>query len=121
MTIPKFDRYVCEGDSVTWSVDGFDITARIEYDCDTRITDFDCYDQAAIDAWKNDEWFFCGIVLSVSRNGVELSDHAACLWGIDCNYPDSDNSYLSEVCSDLESEALDQARIDAVRILKALK
>lgn len=30
--IPKFNKYACQGDTVSWSVEGFDIVARIEYD-----------------------------------------------------------------------------------------
>ena len=71
--------------------------------------------------WKNDEWFYVGVVLSVSRNGVELSDHAASLWGIDCNFSDTSNAYLSEVAQELEAEALDTARAEVVRIKQALE
>ena len=124
MKIPQFDRYVCVGDSVNWTVDGFDITARVEYDPDTRPEDFDCYSAKQITAWKNDEWFFCGIILSVSRNGVELSNRAASLWGVDCNFPSrrkNPNLCLSEICAELQDEALDCARKSAVRILSALQ
>lgn len=118
--IPKFDKYACQGDTVSWTVEGFDIVACIEYDHDTRPTDFDCYDDEQIKAWREDEWSFCGIVLAVSRNGVQLTDHAASLWGIDCNLGD-DNDYLSEVCAELEGEALEVARAEIVRIKKALE
>lgn len=63
-------------------------------------------DFKAMKAWCNDEWFWCGIVLSVEKNGVVLAEHAASLWGIDCNYPGSDNSYLMEVANDLLKEAV---------------
>jgi hypothetical protein len=122
--IPAFDSYVCAGDTVQWSADGFDITARVEYDEDTKPTDFDCYSARQIEAWRNDKWFFCGIVLSVSRNGVELSDHAASLWGIDCNFPSrrkNPNAYLSDVCAELQEEALETAKLESVRILAALE
>lgn len=122
--IPKFNRYVCPGDSVQWSIEGFDITAKIEFDDSTTPADFECYSKKQIAAWKNDEWFFCGIVIAVSRNGVELSDHAASLWGIDCNFPSrrkNPNSYLSEVCEELQSEALETARKKQTRIIAALQ
>ena len=94
--IPNFSQYVCEGDTIEWSREGFDFVARIE-------------------RWNNDEWFYCGIVVSVFFKGVELSDHAASLWGIDCNFGD-DNSYLSEVTKELEYEALDVARAEVARL-----
>jgi hypothetical protein len=57
-------------------------------------------------AWKNDEWFYCGVVLRIEREDGFVKDHAASLWGIDCNYPGSDNSYLLEVANDLLDEYL---------------
>ena len=123
----KFDSFVCLGDSLTCEVDGFTITARIAHDDtpdapDQRQDGFwpslypndagfigagngwrDRFDaaqakaEAVMAAWKNDEWFYCGIILSVAIDGLELTDHAASLWGIEANYPDSDNAYLTEV------------------------
>jgi hypothetical protein len=126
----KFDRYVCVGDTATWSVEGFDITARIEYDADTKPEDCDCFDiedpdhgaenRKIVDAWRNDEWFYCGVILSVSRNGVTITKHAASLWGIEANFPGSDNAYLAEVCQELQSEAIATARAESVRIISAL-
>lgn len=44
-------------------------------------------------------------------NGVQLvDDYEHALWGIDLNYPNSDNSYLLEVANDLASEALESAK-----------
>jgi hypothetical protein len=120
-TFPKFDKYACEGDRIEWTREGFDFVARLQHDTDTKPSDSECYDEADIRRWKNDEWFYVGVVLSVSRNGVELSDHAASLWGIDCNFSDTSNAYLSEVAQELEAEALDTARAEVVRIKQALE
>lgn len=122
--IPQFDRYVCIGDSVTWQCEGFDITARIEFDDSSRPEDSECYTPRQIAAWRRDEWFFCGVVLSVELNGVELSDHAASLWGLDCNFPSrkkNPNYYLSEVCAELESEAIAAAKVAREKMLTALQ
>ena len=118
---PKFDSYACEGDSISWDKDGYHITATIERDDDTKPTDSDCYSPLKIKQWRNDEWFFCGIVLSVSFNGIELSDHAASLWGIDCNYNARSNRYLSTVAKDLESEALEAAKQARVNMVQKLE
>jgi hypothetical protein len=120
-TFPQFDKYACEGDRIEWTREGFDFVATLQHDTDTKPTDFDCYDPEDVTRWKNDEWFYVGVVLSVSRNGVELSDHAASLWGIDCNFSDTSNAYLSEVAQELEAEALDTARAEVVRIKQALE
>jgi hypothetical protein len=122
----SFDKFACIGDTITCTADGFDVTARLEFDADSHIDDDDCHneDQAvtgcndeqfaklleARKAWLNDEWHYCGVVLSVSRAGVLLDDHAASLWGIELNYPGGDNSYLTETANELLDEALDEAR-----------
>ena len=141
----RFDTYVCEGDTVTTEANGYTVTARIlRDDCpdapDQRQDGFwpslDPHDagfigagrsqddldtataraRAIMDAWEQDEWFYCGVVLAVSRGGVVLDDHAASLWGIEANYPDSDNAYLSEVAEELLPEALDVARAALARL-----
>ena len=117
---PQFDSYACVGDSIAWSAEGFDFIATLTEDTDTKPTDFDCYSPIKIKQWKNDEWFFVGVVISVSRNDVELSSHAASLWGVDCNYNKKSNRYLAELAQELESEALETAKTEQNRIVSAL-
>lgn len=130
-----FDKYACEGDKIACEVDGFIVTARIVTDDtidapDERDEGFwpskDTKDagycppeyfetaQASAErvmrAWKSGDWFYCGIVLSISKNGIVLSDHAASLWGIECNCPEGDNGYLLEVANELLPEALSHAK-----------
>lgn len=78
-------------------------------------------DFEALKAWCDDEWSYVGVVISVSRNGVLLDDHAASLWGIECNYPFSDNSHLTEVANELIPEALASAKAARARMLEILK
>ena len=66
-------------------------------------------------AWKNDEWFYCGIILSVEIDGLTLDRFGASLWGIEANYPDSDNAYLTEVANELLPEALEAAKAERRR------
>ena len=117
--IPNFNSFVVVGDSVQWEYEGYNLTARVVYDDSTRIADFQCYSALKIKQWEN-EWFFCGIVISVEKNGVLLLDHAASLWGIDCNYNKTSNKYLSEVCADLQCEAMETAKKEEKRIIEAL-
>lgn len=139
----KFDAHAYEGDTITTEKDSFIITARIvRDDCAGRPDEVDegfwpsrnkndagyCYphlfdEQLAhaeriMKAWRNDEWFYCGIVLSVAKpvdikgrvqHEVVISNHAASLWGLECNYPDSKNEYLTEVANELLSVACDVA------------
>ncbi len=142
----KFGSFVCEGDSLTCDVRGFTVTARIvRDDCgdapDQRQDGFwpslykddagfigagngwrERFDkakaraEAVMEAWRKDEWFYCGIVLSVSIDGITLDDHAASLWGIEANFPDSDNAYLTEVAGELLPEAVDAAKAARARL-----
>jgi len=106
----KFDNFTCEGDTITTEVDGFTLTAVIRHDPDAGPDSLDCYSEEAIEAWEKDEWHFSGLVVSVSRNGVTLDEHAAALWGVERNFPGTDNSYLSEVANELADEALDAGK-----------
>tara|TARA_B110000285_G_C14577652_1_gene360686 strand:+ start:75 stop:497 length:423 start_codon:yes stop_codon:yes gene_type:complete len=121
----KFNSYAVPDDTITAEIDGFTLTARIENDQDSTIDDDDshnvdqsvtgCNDDqqtkllAARKAWRLDQWYYCGIVISASYKGVPIWDHCASLWAIECNYPDSDNSHLTEVANELIAEAIDQA------------
>ena len=141
----KFDDFVCLGHTITCTVDGFTVTARISRDevpdaPDQRQDGFwpslykddagfigsgngfrdrfakaQAKAEAVMAAWKNDEWFYCGIILSVALEGVDLTDHAASLWGIEANYSDSDNTYLAEVANELLSEAIESAKTERAR------
>jgi hypothetical protein len=118
-TFPKFDSYVCPNDSIAWSAEGFDFVAIVEHDSDTDCDMCDCYTPEDVERWKNDEWWFGGVVVSVWRNGHLIEDHAASLWGIECNFGE-DNDYLSEVAQQLQAEALQVAKTRALEIVKAL-
>ncbi len=142
----QFLPYVCLGDSINMDVGDYTVTARIAHDdTPDKPDERDCgfwpsldpnaagfigagngwrkrFDQqqakaeSVMAAWKNDEWFYCGIILSVSIDETELTDHAASLWGIEANYPDSKNSYLSQVANELLSEALGAAKLERERL-----
>ena len=131
-----FDSYACPGETITGTLAGYDLTARIERDDDYKIDDDDCHnpdqsvtgcdnDQqekllAARRAWFDDEWIYCGIVVSVSRNGVLIDNHAASLWGIECNYPGGGNAYLLDIANELADEAVEQAERERARMVAAL-
>lgn len=140
----NFKPYVCVGDTITAEFGDFTLTARVYRDeCgdkpDERGDGFwpsldpksagyigpksrhtlaraTARAQSVMDAWKNDEWFYCGIVVTVECEGVELVDEFAhALWGVDCNYPQHDkrripNAYLREVANELADDALASAR-----------
>lgn len=117
----KFEKYVCNGDSITLKSNGITFEARIEHDSDSNIDDDDIHniDQlvtgcneeqqerllAAREAWSKNEWFYCGIVLTATIDGIELNSTES-LWAIEANYPNSENNYLNEVANDLIAEIM---------------
>ena len=144
----RFQTFVCEGDSITCEVAGFEIIARIvRDDCPDapderqdgfwpslykdapgfigpgpnhrqRFAEAQARAEAVMAAWRRDEWFFCGIVLSVALEDVTLDAQAASLSGVvtQPHYPGSDNAYLTEVAQELLPEALDAGRAAASRL-----
>lgn len=130
-----FDKYACFGDTIECEVDGYTFVARLEFDTDYRIDDDDCHNVdrsvtgcteeqhaellEARAAWFRDEWSYVGVVVSVSRNGVELDDHAASVWGMEMNYPGCDNNaHLTDIANELIDEAKDVAGHARQKILK---
>jgi hypothetical protein len=133
----EFSGYCCEGDSIECEVTGLTVVARIIRDSDSHIDDDDCHnlDQgvtgcdaeqqktllATRKAWFADEWFYCGIDLSVYIGATPLAEHAASLWSIECNYPGTDNSYLTEVANELLPEAIEAGRDAAIELERRLR
>jgi hypothetical protein len=81
-------------------------------------------DFEVLKAWCADEWAYCGIVVTVEREDVELG--SASLWGVEYNYPTADdddartpNAYLLEVANELVDEALTAARAKLARLCPA--
>lgn len=142
----SFKSFATEGDFITVDAEGFTVTARIEYDdcCDRPderdegfwpsidpvdagyigSSDIDVYEAAKkraeeiMKAWARNEWFYCGIVLSVEKNDVMLNCHAASLWGVEANYPGTENEYLTIVANDLLDEALAEGKAIIARLTK---
>jgi len=77
-------------------------------------------DIKVLQAWARGEWHYFGVSVTVEKTGVELVhqyDHAC--WGIEGNYPGSDNSYLLETANALAEEALYAARAKAKELCAA--
>lgn len=72
------------------------------------------HDYEVLRAWCNDEWCYVGISVTVFKNGIELGD--ASLWGVEMNYPGSNNAYLAEVANELLPEALQNARDNLAKL-----
>jgi hypothetical protein len=114
MFTQSFDAFACAGDTITCKIDGFTATATIYLDDsgDTPEQRDDSVPPEIVKAWENDEWFYCGIAVTVEREDVQLTGrYSNALWGVECNYPgEGDNSYLNDVANELLDEALSEAR-----------
>lgn len=138
MFTTDFNRFTCDGDSISCEVDGITYCATIHRDdCDDAPDERDCgfwpslnpnddgyigpkskstlarhkaHAERVMAAWRNDDWWYCGVVLSAEIEGVPLLDeYRVALWGVECNYPERGkrrpNLYLREVADELLSEA----------------
>lgn len=114
----KFKDYVCEGDTISVKIGGVVYTARIENDDCYSIDDDDCHNEdqsvtgcddeqfakllEARKAYFRGEWFYCGIIISATLEGSPIFEYDLdSLWGIEVNYPGSNNDYLTEVANDM--------------------
>jgi hypothetical protein len=84
-------------------MDELKINVSTERDIDATPYDADCYTEEQITAWKNDEWHYVGVIVTVSFQGVEIGN--ASLWAIDSEDP----AYHQEVANELTAEALKDA------------
>lgn len=114
---PKFIRPVCNGDRVQWCHRGYDLTAVVEYDHQSHVDEYDCYSPDQIAAWQDDQWCYYGLVIIVSKNGVKLTDCAASIWGVES---DSHLSHFADLCVEMQDDAIEAAKIEEQRIIKAL-
>ena len=67
------------------------------------------HDFEALRAWCNDEWQYVGVCVTAYHGETDIELASASLWGIECNYPGSDNSYLDDVAQELMDEAQSEA------------
>ncbi len=142
----RFRPFVCPGDVITCEAGPFTILAQVAIDdCPDspdqrqdgfwpslyigapgfigpgnnfrqRFAEAQASAEAVMDGWRKGDWFYCGIVLSVSAEGVDLARTAAALFGIEANYPGTDNSYLTDVANELLPEAVAAARETLARL-----
>lgn len=148
MFTERFSDFVCPGDVITCETDGFTVSARIiPDDCPDapdqrqdgfwpslyrdapgfigpgnnfreRFAEAQAKAEAVMAGWRRGDWFYCGIILSVRLEEIELAPHGASLWGVEANYPGTDNSWLTEVASELLPEAIAVARAALARLAK---
>jgi hypothetical protein len=67
-------------------------------------------DYEVLRAWCDDEWAYYGVLVRVWRAGVPLTGrYAHALWGLEGNYPGSDNGEFLGAANELLQGALDAA------------
>lgn len=115
-----FDKYTCIGDFIVLEKEGITFNVSIEYDDMCKPTDVECYSEADIQAWKNDEWNYCGIVFHASKNGVEIGCVAS-LWGIEIgDYFKDYHLYINDEVNNMLDDALEEAKKQVQYMLENL-
>lgn len=66
------------------TIDGFDISARLVPDVDATVADYDCYDEAAVAAWRRGDWSYVGTIVTASKAGITLG--ADSIWASEYGY-----------------------------------
>lgn len=148
--IRQFDAFVCEGDYITANLPGgFTARATIERDdCNDKPDERDCgfwpsldpqsdgyigpksksalirarrRAEAVMKAWLEDDWFYCGVCVTIEKEGVRLTEkyHHA-LWGVECNYPNRSPYWRNSYLRDVANELLGEAMLDAETVLDRL-
>lgn len=108
------------------TVDGFQVSAALMPDLDAHPDEYECYGADDVTAWRDDWWTYVGIVVTVSREGIELGE--ASLWAIEHGTMpigggvaatiDVD-AWEHDALSDLTDEALAAARETIARLCGA--
>jgi len=134
MFTTHFDKYLCVGDTITTQLDGYEFTARVEYDDDYNIDSDDKFNtklwvtayndiqkKQILDdehAWFNNKWFYGFISIHASFNGVSLPIFVS-LGGLEINLRDS-NKYLLDVANELLPEAIEEAKKARLELIEKL-
>lgn len=142
MFTKDFDRFVCEGDTITCDVDGFTCTATLYRDDDYTPPDkrqdgfwpsLDPNDDGYIGpkskrslaremarmkevmrAWENDEWHYYGIAVTVEKDGIQLTGkYNHAIWGIEGNYPSKGKENTNRYFREVANDCLPEALADA--------
>jgi hypothetical protein len=112
MTFTKgFGAYVVDGDSIDCEVDGITYTARVVFDADSKVADFD---YPAMPSRRGTAT--SGITTASSstpRSGLGADAYRLAL-GHRRQLPGSDNSYLLEVANQLLPEAIELVKKDGM-------
>jgi hypothetical protein len=119
----KFAQFVCVGDTIKADVtDKLQLVATLVYDDQCQPTDFDCYEEADIERWKNDEWHFVGVVLSLQSHDGTIKRNLGSLWGNEANLIDN-NDHLTDVANELidEREIVTELRDIYEPVTRAIK
>ena len=116
MTMPRFNKHPCPGDSIVWRNGGFTLTARVEFDDVTEPGEFDGYSEKDLRRWEADEWCYVGIVVTAEYKGWLLCDPAARLFGLECGLTEDSGDYLSEIAAAMLAEELQVAKVELVKL-----
>lgn len=100
----KFKSFACIGDTIRLPLSQYvDLVATIQHDEDSSPRDYDCYSDHEISRWDNQEWGYCGIVLTAEINYLAASTASidiTSIWSVELNIGDN-NDHATECANDL--------------------
>ena len=103
---PKFENYICVGDTIQWDEGKYSFVAEILEDDVAKAYHFDYYSSQDVERRNNGEWCYVGIVISVFAEDIKILSNAASMWGIECNFSDCGNEDISETPYDLATQCM---------------
>lgn len=141
-----FNIYACDGDEITCTKGKITAVAKLYHDdCQDKPDERDCgfwpstdpkdagyvgnvtveefnaqHSKAkeAMKAWEKGEWWYVGVAVRIWVDELPMtSEFTHAVWGIECNYPGADNSYLLETANELLPEALEEfeAKLESLK------
>jgi len=65
-------------------IDGFDLVAYKMVDLDSSTEDAECYSEEDIQANREGQWSYVGVIVKAFKEGIELGEDA--IWGVEDGY-----------------------------------
>lgn len=121
MAPPRFiiPNFVRAGDMFLARCGAAAFNLVIHHDDTCHPDDFDCYGPEDVAAWEGDSWWFCGLTLRVTYNGVHITQLDASLWGIEANFMGGNCGLAIEASNMLDTamRGLDDAKRATISLL----
>ena len=130
-----FDKFICDGENITTTVDGIKFRATINYDSDSSIDNDEGFSIDQLVTGCNDEqqkqllrdrelyeqgvWWYGTLSFTAHKNLVPIAINTS-LCGIEVNYPSTGNIQLLQYANELLPQAVAEAKAEIMVIIHRL-